>query len=101
MSIYHFSGDQKERGRLYSSCSCSWKLCAFTEKELETMRVTQELPGAPTIGGGSAQPGDGGWGSKRSQISLPSHLEYMKTVLKWPVALNDLKNTEKNDVFLL
>jgi hypothetical protein len=37
-----------------------------------------ELLGAPTIGGGSAQPGGGGGGSPRSQISLPSRPKYTK-----------------------
>ncbi len=46
------------------------------------MRAAQELLGAPTIGGGSAQPWGGGGGNQRSQISLPIHLECMKTAPK-------------------
>jgi hypothetical protein len=46
----------------------SWKLRAFTYKELETVRAAQKLLGVPTIGGGSAQAGGGGGGSQRSQI---------------------------------
>ncbi len=46
------------------------------------MRAAQELLGAPTIGGGSAWPGDGGGGSQRRQISLPSRLECTKRVEK-------------------
>jgi hypothetical protein len=45
----------------------SRKLCAFTYKELETVRAVQKLLGAPTIGGGSVQ-AEGGGGSQRSQI---------------------------------
>ncbi len=46
------------------SCrGCSWKLSAFTQKELETVRVAQELHGVLTICGGSARPGGGGGGS--------------------------------------
>jgi hypothetical protein len=51
-----------------SCCGRSQKLCAFTSKELETVRVAQKLLGAPTIGGGSAWAGGGGGGSQRSQI---------------------------------
>ncbi len=51
------------------SChGCSRKLCAFTQKELQTVLVAQKLLGAPTVGGGSAQAGGGGGGSQRSQI---------------------------------
>jgi hypothetical protein len=58
---------------------------AFTEKELETAGAAQELLDAPTIGGGV--PGLGWWwGSQRSQISLPSRLEYSKTVPKWSIS---------------
>jgi hypothetical protein len=46
------------------------------------MRAAQELLGALTIGGGSARPGGGSGGSHRSQISLPSHPECMKTAQK-------------------
>ncbi len=50
------------------------------------MRAAPELLGVPTIGGGSAQPEGGGGGSQRSQISLPSHPECMKTGQKQPVS---------------
>ncbi len=46
------------------------------------MWAAPELLGAPTIGGGSARSGGGGRGGLRSQISLPSHPEYMKTAKK-------------------
>jgi hypothetical protein len=52
------------------------------------MRAAQELLGARTIGGGSVRPGAGGGGSQRSQISLPSRTEYMKTVANRPVSRN-------------
>jgi hypothetical protein len=60
----------------------SQKLCTFTSKELETVRVAQELLGALTIGGGSAWPGGGGGGSQKSQISLPSRSKCTKTAPK-------------------
>jgi hypothetical protein len=41
----------------------SQKLCSFTYKELETMKVAQKLLGAPTIGGWSGQAGGGGGGN--------------------------------------
>ncbi len=50
------------------------------------MRAAPELLGAPTIGGGSAQPGVGGGGSPRSQISLPCHPKYTKTAKKRAVS---------------
>jgi hypothetical protein len=50
----------------------SWKLRAFTKKELEIARADQELLDAPTTGGGSARPGGGGGGSQRRQISPPA-----------------------------
>jgi hypothetical protein len=63
-----------------SCCGHSWKLRAFTKKELETMREAQELLGAPTIG---ECPGrGGGGGSQRRQICLPSHPECVKTAPK-------------------
>jgi hypothetical protein len=43
-------------------------LRAFTEKELEAVRVAQKLLGVPTIGGGTAQARGGDEGSQRSQI---------------------------------
>ncbi len=51
-----------------------------------TMRVAQEMLGAPTVGGGSAWPGSGGGGSQRSQITLPSLLECKNTEPKLPVS---------------
>jgi hypothetical protein len=50
------------------------------------MRAAPELFGAPTTGGGNAPPGGGGEESHRSQISLPSRREYMKTAKKWAVS---------------
>jgi hypothetical protein len=63
------------------------------------MRVAQELLGAPTIGGGSAQVGGGVGGSQRSQINPQAS----KNVRKWHQngrfpALIDLKIT-KNALF--
>ncbi len=65
------------------------------------MRAAQELLGAPTIGRGSARLGDDGGGSQRSQISLLSRLECMKTVpnSQFP-ALFAVKITE-NAIFFL
>ncbi len=51
---------------------CGRKLCTFTKKELETVKVAQKLLGAPTIGGVSAWAGGGGRGSKRRQINFPT-----------------------------
>ncbi len=65
-----------------SCCGRSRKLRTYTWKELETVRAALELLGAPTMGGGSARPEDGGGESNRSQISLPSRLKYMKTEKK-------------------
>ncbi len=53
----------RREGGLTSCCGHSQKLHAFNQKELETMRAAQKPLGAPTIGGGSAQAGDGGGGS--------------------------------------
>jgi hypothetical protein len=63
--------------------------------------VAPVLLGVPTIGGGIAWPGGGSGGSHRSQISIPSRPECMKTAQNgcFP-ALTDLKNT-KNAVFLI
>ncbi len=57
--------------------------------------------GAPTIGGGSAQPGSGGGGSERSQISLQSILNMWKRCKnrRFPTFI-DLKST-KNAVLYL
>jgi hypothetical protein len=44
------------------------KLRTFTLKELETLRVAQEMLGALTNGRESAQAGGGGGESQRSQI---------------------------------
>ncbi len=63
------------------------------------MRAAPELLSALNIGRGSAQPGGGGGGNHRSQISLPSHPECSKKVHKRAVsALIDLKNA-KNQFF--
>jgi hypothetical protein len=52
------------RGVGFMSClGRSRKLRAFTKKELETMKASQKLLGAPTIGLGSAWAGGGGGGS--------------------------------------
>jgi hypothetical protein len=60
------------------------------------MRAAQELHCSLTFGGGSAQPGVGGGGSQRNQVSLPSCPESTKTVPKRPVpSLIDLKIAEK------
>jgi hypothetical protein len=63
--------------------------------------LAQELLGAPTIGRASAQSGDGGGGSQRSQISLPSRPKYKRWRQngKFP-ALFALKTAE-NAVFYL
>ncbi len=51
----------RSEGGLMLCCGCSLKLCAFTQKELEAVKMAQKLLGAPTIGGGSAWvEGDGG-----------------------------------------
>ncbi len=44
------------------------------------MWAAPELLGAPTMAGGSAQPGDSGGESHRSQINLPSRPKYMQIV---------------------
>ncbi len=54
----------RREGISKSCCGCSRKLCAFTQKELETVRASQELVGAQTIGGGSVRPRGGGRGVK-------------------------------------
>ncbi len=59
---------------------------AYTQKEIETVRAAPELLGAPTVGGGSAQPGGGGGEDHRSQICLPSLPECTKTAQKRPVS---------------
>jgi hypothetical protein len=56
-------------GVIYDS-SGNQKLHVFPWKELETIKVAQELLGAQTIGGRSAWVGGGGGGSLRRQISL-------------------------------
>jgi hypothetical protein len=61
---------------------CSRKLRTYTLKELETVWAAPELLCVPTIGGGSAQSGDGDGGGHRSQISLPSWPKYTKTAKK-------------------
>ncbi len=74
----------------------SRKLRAFTQKELEIEKAVQELLGAPTIGAGSEQPGSGGGGSQRSQISLPSCPECTKMAPKWAVSCTfSPKNRQK------
>jgi hypothetical protein len=55
--------NRREGGGSRSCCCCSWKLRAYTYKELETVRVAHELLGALTIGMGSARQGGGGGGS--------------------------------------
>ncbi len=50
----------RREGGLTSCRGRSWKLHAFTQLELETVKVAQKLISAPTIGGGSAQAGGGG-----------------------------------------
>ncbi len=44
----------RKEGGLTSYRGHNRKLRAFTQKELETMKVAQELLGAPTIGGGGS-----------------------------------------------
>jgi hypothetical protein len=68
----------RKEGVSTSCLSRSRRLRAFTQKEPETVKVAQELLGAPTIGGASAWSGGGGGGSQISKISLPSHPECMK-----------------------
>ncbi len=46
------------------------------------MRAAPKLLGALIMGGGSAQPGDGGGESNSSQISLLSSQKYAKTAKK-------------------
>jgi hypothetical protein len=58
MTIYPQANNRRE-GSLTSCHGCSWKLCAFTKKELETVKAAQKLLGVPTIGGGSAWAGGG------------------------------------------
>jgi hypothetical protein len=59
-----------------SCCGHSQKLRAFTRKELETLRVAQELLGTLTIGRGSAWPGgvpgQGGWWRESKKSNKPS-----------------------------
>jgi hypothetical protein len=62
-----------------SYCGRSRKLCAYTYKELETVRAAPELLGAPTFGRGT-RVGDGE--SPSSQISLPSCPKYTKSAKK-------------------
>ncbi len=76
--IYDFSGTNRREGGSTSCRGRSRKLWAYTLKELETVRAAPELLGAPTMRGGSAQPGGGGGESYRSQISLQSRLKCMK-----------------------
>jgi hypothetical protein len=91
----------RREGVSTSCCGRSRKLRTFTKKELETVRVAQELLGGPTIGGGSAQWGGGGGGSQRSQISLPSCPECTKTAPKRPVSHTYcLKNCQKSRFLL-
>jgi hypothetical protein len=56
-------GINRREGGFTSCRGRSWKLSAFTEKELETVKAAQKLLGALTIGGGSAREGVGGGGS--------------------------------------
>jgi hypothetical protein len=53
----------RREGDMTSCSRSSRKLCAFTLKELETMKAAQELLGVLTIGGGSAGADCGGGGS--------------------------------------
>jgi hypothetical protein len=66
--IYNLRGDNRREGGFMSYHSRSRKLCAFTEKEPETVRAAQKLLGALTIGGGSAQARGAGGGSQWSHI---------------------------------
>ncbi len=54
----------RREGGMTSCRGCSWMLCAFSKKELETVKAAQKLLGALTIGRGSAWAGggDGGGG---------------------------------------
>ncbi len=53
----------------FKSCRArNRKLYAFTQKELDTVRMAQKLLGAPPICGGCAWAGRGCGGSQRSQI---------------------------------
>jgi hypothetical protein len=92
--------NRKEGGS--TSCSGrSRKLRTYTEKELETVCMAPELLGAPTIGGGSARSGGRGRGGLRSQISLPSHPKYTKTVKKRAVSLTFLLINHQKRSYLL
>jgi hypothetical protein len=66
--------NRREEG-FTSCCSRSRKLCGFTSKELETVKVAQKLLGALTIGGGSARAGGGGGRSQICPNTPPWHPE--------------------------
>ncbi len=89
----------RREGVSKSCCRRSPKLCTFTQKELETARAAQELLGAPTIGGGSDQPGGSGGGSQRRQINLPSRPEYTKTGSIRPISLTFCPNNCRKHLF--
>ncbi len=63
-------GNSRREGGFTSSRVRSWKLRAFTQKELETVWAVQELLGALTIGGGSAWAVGGGGGVKGVKSAL-------------------------------
>jgi hypothetical protein len=76
--------NRKEGGSM-SCCGRSGKLryiyiyiIIYNIYIFKTVRVAQELLGALTIGGGNTQPGAGGGGSQRSQISLQNRRKYTK-----------------------
>jgi hypothetical protein len=99
--VYDFLGNQLERGSLFIM------LRSYSEAPRLHLERARDLEGGSrtawcsTIGGGSARRGDGGGGSQRSQIILPSHLECTKTALKRPVSHTYWLLITKNTVFLL
>jgi hypothetical protein len=90
----------RREGVSKSCCGRSRKLCAFTQKELETARAAQELLDAPTIGGGSARPQGGGGGVKEVKKAFQAARNVQKLRQKRLVSLMAYhKNRRKRRFF--